>query len=159
MKALKTIVIFSLFLFVTASHADAQRSLNPNQALYGEVWLITPDQSRGAAGISYERFFSPRKTISIKLGPVPSFSAKIVSFPVMIQGYTSSGRKHHVEFGGGIAPTFDYFDEFKVTFYPMVLGGYRFYRGTGLMIRATMNFVVYPDPFPAPSFSIGYAFN
>jgi len=103
MKALKTIVIFSLFLFVTASHADAQRSLNPNQALYGEVWLITPDQSRGAAGISYERFFSPRKTISIKLGPVPSFSAKIVSFPVMIQGYTSSGRKHHVEFGGGIS--------------------------------------------------------
>ncbi len=158
MKALKTIVFLSFLLFTAANHADAQRRLNPMQALYGEFWLITPDQSYRAAGISYERFFSPKSTLSIKFGAVPSFSAKIVDVPVMIQGYTHSGRKHHVEFGGGLAPEFDYLDEFKVTLHPMVLAGYRFYRGTGLMFRATMNYVIYPDAFPSPSISIGYAF-
>ena len=159
MKAFKTIIILSLLLFAAASNTDAQRRLNPLNAVYGEFWLITPDQSYGGVGPSYEHFFSPRKTISIKIGAVPNFSAKIAVVPVTVQGYTSSGRKHHIDFGGGLAPAFDYYNELKVTLYPMVLGGYRFYRGTGLMFRATANVVISPSIYLNPTFAIGYAFN
>jgi len=159
MKAFKTIIILSLLYFADANHADAQRrKLNPMNSVYAEFYLITPDQSYGGLALSYERLFSPKKTISLKIGVIPNIPSEIIVVPVTMQGYTTGSREHHIEFGGGISPAFDYYEEFKVTVYPHVHGGYRYSRGTGLVFRAIMNVVVYPNPYPNPAISIGYLF-
>ena len=81
MKAFNTLAILILLFFAAAGHTSAQRRLNPMNAVYGEFWLITPDQSYGGIGISYERFFSPRKTVSMQLGAVPNFPSNHAPAP------------------------------------------------------------------------------
>ena len=160
MTAFRTILIFSILIAVTTSRADAQRrKLNLMNAVYGELFLITPDQSFYKPAVSYARLFSPRGTVSARVGIMPNFKSKILIFPVTIQGYTPGGKKHHVEYGGGIMPSVDYFDpeELIYTFYPVLMGGYRYQKDTGLIFRATANIVIHPFILN-PSVSIGYLF-
>jgi hypothetical protein len=160
MKAFKIIILLSFLIVAAASHADAQRrKLNPMNTVYGEFYLISPDQTYGVPGVSYERLFSPKQTYSIRIGALmPSPEVRILVIPVTVQGYTASGRQHHIDYGGGLGPMLDYYDEFKTSFYVQLLGGYRYSKGTGLVFRATANMIVHPEFFLSPTVSVGYMF-
>ena len=162
MKAFKLIILLSFLIVTGVSHADAQlRGLNPMNTVYGEFYLISPDAvTYGVPGISYERLYSPKQTLSLKVGVLPDIKGKFYVFPVTVQGYTVSGRQHHVEYGAGFGSMLDFLYEFKTTFYIQILGGYRYSKGTGLVFRATGNVIFLPPDifFLSPSISVGYMF-
>jgi hypothetical protein len=162
MTAFRTILIFSILIAATTDHADAQRRrLNPMNVVYGDVYVITPVLDYGRPAVSYERLFSPRKTLSARIGVIaPSSKSKILVLPLTVQGYTTGGKQHHIEYGGGVMPAIDYYDKenIRYTFYPAILAGYRYQKGTGVVIRATANIIIHDGVYINPSLSVGYQF-
>ena len=161
MTVFRAILILSILITATTCRVDAQRrKLNLMNAVYGELFLITPDQSLYKPAVSYARLFSPRNTLSARVGIMPNLKSKILIFPITVQGYTPGGKRHHVEYGGGIMPSVDYFnaEELIYSFYPVLIGGYRYQKDTGLIFRATANIVIHKSVYLNPSVSIGYLF-
>lgn len=130
-------------------------------AVYGEFFLIAPDLNNFLPAVCYERLFSPKKDFSCRIGIIPDVKHKILTFPLTLQGHSPGGRQHHIEYGGGVMPSVDYNkDTGKIVyiFYPTVMGGYRYEKGTGLVIRATLNIIIHKAIYPNPSVSLGYLF-
>ena len=159
MSAIKACIILLLCLIASVNAKAQLRYLNPMNTVFADFYLVTADQSYGGIALSYERLFNPKSTYSIKLGILPEFSSSILLTPLTIQGYTASGRQHHLDLGAGIVPALDYQEELKLSgIYPELIAGYRFSRGTGLQLRATAHFILSPAFFLSPSVSVGYLF-
>jgi hypothetical protein len=157
----RNILFCFILITVTAPKTDAQgrSKLDPMNGVYGELFLITPDMDYAKPAINYERVFTSKGTLSGRMGVIlPDFRSKILIIPITVQGYTTGGKQHHLEYGGGVMPSIDYgTDKLKYTFYPALMAGYRFQRGSGLMFRATANIII-PKFYLNPSISIGYLF-
>jgi hypothetical protein len=158
----RTILVFSVLLSATSGRIDAQRSyrLNTMNVVYGEFFLLTPSQNFYQPAVSYERLFSPKRTLSGRIGVILNVKHKVLTFPLTLQGYTMEGKQHHIEYGGGVMPSVDYNldkGDMIYAFYPVLIGGYRYQRGTGLVFRATANVILHPFILN-PSVSLGFLF-
>jgi hypothetical protein len=163
MTAFRIILIFSILISATSEQANAQRryKLNPMNAVYGELFIITPDQSFFRPALNYERLFSPKSTFSGRIGIIPDINGKIMTFPLTLQGHTAGRKQHHIEYGGGVMTSVDYYqatEKIVYIFYPVLMGGYRYEKGTGLMFRATANIIIHKTVYLNPSVSVGYLF-
>ena len=119
----------------------------------------------GYVSVNYERVLGKKKRALLGLGIYPDFETDYtyIAFPITISMITHPLKKHHLEYGLGIAPTFSY-DENNtkklnsdVPFSILTIG-YRYQKNEGLIIRVGYTLIVGWETVLDPSISIGYKF-
>ena len=151
-------------LICILNSTDAQPIENnkiKRHGLFLEFYPLNSADSPGYVSINYEYIFFKKRMRSIRVGFYPDFNEEFIAFPITLSRITHPLKNHHFEYGLGVAPTLNKFNnkwwsEAPFIMFPLM---YRYQKSKGIFLRGGFNMIIgYGGFLPHPLLTLGYKF-